>query len=43
MLFNTGSGFKYTDMSAEAMGLHKPEGELALPGRMAVGGIITPQ
>ncbi len=43
VLFNTGAGLKYTDMTADAMGLHRPEGELALPGRMAVGGIITPQ
>ena len=42
VLFNTGAGLKYTYMTAEAMGLHRPEGELALPGRMAMGGIITP-
>ena len=40
VLFNTGAGLKYTDLTAEAMGLSRPA---KLPERMAVGGIITPQ
>ena len=40
VLFNTGSGLKYTDMTAEAMHLKRPT---ALPTSMPVGGIITPQ
>jgi threonine synthase len=47
VLFNTGSGLKYTDMIAEAMHLKRPEEKLeeiaALPTSMPVGGIITPQ
>jgi threonine synthase len=47
VLFNTGSGLKYTDMIAEAMHLARPEQEqekiAALPTSMPVGGIITPQ
>ena len=40
VLFNTGAGLKYTDLTAEAMGLSRLG---KLPERMAVGGIITPQ
>jgi threonine synthase len=40
VLFNTGSGLKYTDMIAEAMHLRRPG---TLPTSMPVGGIITPQ
>ncbi len=47
VLFNTGSGLKYTDMIAEAMRLSRPEQKqekiAALPTSMPVGGIITPQ
>ncbi len=43
VLFNTGAGLKYTDLTAEQMGLKRPEAEEKLPGRMPVGGIITPQ
>jgi threonine synthase len=44
VLFNTGSGLKYTDMTAEAMHLKRPqEKKAALPTSMPVGGIITPQ
>ena len=47
VLFNTGSGLKYTDMIAEAMHLERPElsqeKKAALPTRVPVGGIITPQ
>ncbi len=39
VLFNTGAGLKYTDMTAEAMKLRRPGG---LPTSMPVGGIITP-
>jgi threonine synthase len=39
VLFNTGAGLKYTDMTAEAMKLRRP-GDL--PTSMPVGGIITP-
>ena len=39
VLFNTGAGLKYTDMTAEAMKLRRPGG---LPVSMPVGGIITP-
>jgi len=39
VLFNTGAGLKYTDMTAEAMHLRRPGG---LPTSMPVGGIITP-
>ena len=40
VLFNTGAGLKYTDMTAEAMKLKRPG---ILPTSMPVGGIITPQ
>ncbi|MCU1222295.1 MAG: Threonine synthase, partial [Edaphobacter sp.] len=40
VLFNTGAGLKYTDMTAEAMHLKRPG---TLPASMPVGGIITPQ
>jgi threonine synthase len=40
VLFNTGAGLKYTDMTAEAMHLKRPG---TLPKSMPVGGIITPQ
>ena len=40
ILFNTGAGLKYTDMTAAAMHLHRPG---TLPSSMPVGGIITPQ
>jgi threonine synthase len=40
VLFNTGAGLKYTDMTAEAMHLHRPG---TLPTSLPVGGIITPQ
>jgi threonine synthase len=44
VLFNTGAGLKYTDMTAEAMRLKRPlEKKAALPTSMPVGGIITPQ
>ena len=43
VLFNTGAGLKYTDMTAEAMHLRRPQQKRALPTSMAVGGIITPQ
>ena len=44
VLFNTGAGLKYTDMTAEAMHLKRPlEKKAALPSRTPVGGIITPQ
>jgi threonine synthase len=47
VLFNTGSGLKYTDMISEAMHLSRPqqakEKIAALPTSMPVGGIITPQ
>ena len=39
VLFNTGAGLKYTDMTAEAMHLRRPG---TLPVSMPVGGIITP-
>ena len=39
VLFNTGAGLKYADMTAEAMGLRRPGG---LPTSLPVGGIITP-
>ena len=39
VLFNTGAGLKYTDMTADAMKLRGPGG---LPKSMPVGGIITP-
>ncbi len=40
VLFNTGAGLKYTDMTAEAMHLRRPG---TLPTSLQVGGIITPQ
>ena len=44
VLFNTGAGLKYTDMTAEAMHLKRPQQKkAALPTRTPVGGIITPQ
>jgi threonine synthase len=39
VLFNTGAGLKYTDMTAEAMKLKRPG---TLPTSAKVGGIITP-
>jgi len=39
VLFNTGTGLKYTDMTAEAMRLRRPG---SLPTSLPVGGIITP-
>jgi threonine synthase len=39
VLFNTGAGLKYTDMTAEAMHLERPG---SLPTSLPVGGIITP-
>ena len=39
VLFNTGAGLKYTDMTAEAMHLTRPG---TLPTSLPVGGIITP-
>ena len=39
VLFNTGAGLKYTDMTADAMKLRRPG---TLPVSMPVGGIITP-
>ena len=39
VLFNTGAGLKYTDMTAAAMHLRRPG---TLPTSMPVGGIITP-
>jgi threonine synthase len=42
VLFNTGSGLKYTDAIAEAMHLQRP-GAKKYPQRTPVGGIITPQ
>ena len=41
VLFNTGSGLKYIDAIAEAMGLQRP-GTKKYPERTPVGGIITP-
>ena len=43
VLFNTGAGLKYTDMTAAAMHLKRPNEKKALPTRTPVGGIITPQ
>jgi threonine synthase len=44
VLFNTGAGLKYTDMTAEAMHLRRPnEKKITLPTSLPVGGIITPQ
>jgi len=53
VLFNTGAGLKYADMTAEAMQLRRPgsfqrnglrrlSGDSKLPTSMPVGGIITP-
>jgi threonine synthase len=39
VLFNTGAGLKYVDMTAEAMHLKRPG---TLPTSLPVGGIITP-
>jgi threonine synthase len=41
VLFNTGSGLKYIDAIAEAMGVERP-GTKKYPERTPVGGIITP-
>jgi threonine synthase len=44
VLFNTGAGLKYTDMTADAMHLRRPnEKKATLPTSLPVGGIITPQ
>jgi len=44
VLFNTGAGLKYTDMTAEAMHLKRPgDKKTTLPFSLPVGGIITPQ
>ncbi len=42
VLFNTGAGLKYTDMTADAMHLKRPGGGPKLPTSLPVGGIITP-
>ena len=42
VIFNTGTGLKYVDMIAEAMGVPRPNAT-RLPERVPVGGIITPQ
>ena len=42
VLFNTGAGLKYTDMTADAMHLSRPGSERKLPTSLPVGGIITP-
>ena len=42
VLFNTGSGLKYTDAIAEAMHLTRP-GAKKYPQHTPIGGIITPQ
>jgi threonine synthase len=39
ILFNTGAGLKYADLTANAMKLRRPG---TLPQSMPVGGIITP-
>ena len=39
VLFNTGAGLKYTDMTADAMKLRRPGG---LPTSLPVGGVIGP-
>ncbi|HTY84507.1 MAG TPA: threonine synthase [Silvibacterium sp.] len=41
VIFNTGTGLKYVDMIADAIGLKRPA-EKKLPQRSPVGGIITP-
>jgi threonine synthase len=45
VLFNTGAGLKYADVTAEAMGLTMPNQQQRekLPTSLPVGGIITPQ
>jgi threonine synthase len=43
VLFNTGAGLKYTDMTAAAMHLRRSNEKPTLPTSMPVGGIITPQ
>ena len=42
VLFNTGAGLKYTDMTAAAMHLKRPGSGPRLPTSLPVGGIITP-
>ncbi len=42
VLFNTTSGFKYADMSADAMKTAPSTNKKKLPERSPVGGIITP-
>jgi len=42
VIFNTGTGLKYVDMIAQAMGVRRPD-TAKLPERVPVGGIITPQ
>ena len=42
VLFNTGAGLKYTDMTASAMHLKRPGSGPTLPTSLPVGGIITP-
>ena len=43
VLFNTGAGLKYADMTADAMQLRRPGSAPKLPTSLPVGGIITPQ
>ncbi len=43
VLFNTGAGLKYTDLTAEAMGLQRPAAREELPARTTAGGIPTAQ
>ncbi len=42
VLFNTGAGLKYTDMTAAAMHLKRPGSGPRLPTSLPIGGIITP-
>jgi threonine synthase len=42
VIFNTGSGLKYVDLIADAIGIRRNEVK-TLPQRTPVGGIITPQ
>jgi threonine synthase len=42
VIFNTGSGLKYVDLIADAIGIRRNEVKI-LPQRTPVGGIITPQ
>jgi threonine synthase len=44
VIFNTGSGLKYLESTAEALGIstHQPASHMSAPATRKIGGIIQP-